>query len=163
MTLNGNGKNFTLTMKNGWFLRDGVRVEQSIYTETGNGKKEKGLKNILQERGLWVEGTRRRDKAAEILSNQPDFKEQRSWLEEEVGRMGEKHRLAFFPKFASLVQLKSAGPLQNVKPEMSAITPSSHWLKKYQGSRMAFQQSTLQSVFEVVHVIVWDILWEFEF
>jgi hypothetical protein len=59
--INPGGKNFPQDMKEGWFMREEVRVEQCMYQQLdgefvldddGN-KIPLGLKAILLERGLW--------------------------------------------------------------------------------------------------------------
>ena len=57
----------------------------------------KGIKRILEERGLWPEGGLLRDEAAALLQSQPDFVAQRGWLRETVESAG--HRIIFYPKY----------------------------------------------------------------
>eukprot|EP01034_Spumella_vulgaris_P035151 gene35151-43337_t len=67
-------------MRPGWYLdANGQRVEQIMQGADG---KQKCLRTILEERGLWQPMPR--PTAHDLLSEQPDFKEQRSrcWLRE---------------------------------------------------------------------------------
>lgn len=124
MNLNSGGKQ--PLMRDGWFMvnkdEGPVRVPQRMRYEDDNGKiNAKGLKWILQERGIWKEGLRLecREKwkdvegkehtrkscksgitdccARRLMSNQPDFREQKGMLEEEVIKHG--HLVLFLPKF----------------------------------------------------------------
>ena len=56
---------------------------------------QKGIRTILQKRGLWP-ASLKLSEARKLLSEQPDFKAQRSWLNETLGS-GEG--LDFYPKF----------------------------------------------------------------
>lgn len=44
-------------MRDGWFLQDGLQVEQQMWTPRREGdvnvKTPKGIKLVLEERGLW--------------------------------------------------------------------------------------------------------------
>jgi len=57
---------------------------------------QKGIKTILTERGLWIDGMRL-DAARALLSSQPDFAAQKNWIEETIEGAG--HKVEFFPKF----------------------------------------------------------------
>ena len=81
-------------MKNGWYQdKYEAIISQTICGENGNIK---GIKSILEERNLWVEGMLLKD-ARILLKTQSDFLEQKSWLRETV----ESDRLVveFSPKF----------------------------------------------------------------
>ena len=102
-------------------LSDGGKNTKSLRDTTWNGAiqhmqtqdgKQKGIKTILMERNLWVEGLKLDCKlckekspppdnvqccARRILSQCDDFKVDKCWLEETVESLG--HRLLFFPKF----------------------------------------------------------------
>jgi hypothetical protein len=91
---------------------NGQVVQQSMVTA---GRKQKGIKTILSERGLWDDldhkklqcppcknGSPEPGKtnccAIRCLSEQPDFKNQKEWLREVVEDC-HKHSIIFFPKF----------------------------------------------------------------
>jgi hypothetical protein len=72
--------------------------------------KPKGIQVVLEERGLWKDGMRlecakkgcaNKAKvdccARKLLSEQPDFKEQKGWIQETVEKMG--HKVLFYPRF----------------------------------------------------------------
>ena len=71
------------------------------FNDTGkhsrNGKTQKGLRTILQERGLWPAQDMGLKDAHHLLSQQPDFAEQREWLHETVTAFG--NLTIFYPKF----------------------------------------------------------------
>jgi len=107
--------------RNSWYLRvrDGKRIEQLMNSNTENGLQRKGMETILKERGLWKQGlvgdcklcseelkrgfvgvidvSRNACCMRRIISLQPDFKEQKSQLEELIVSRG--HVCLFFPKF----------------------------------------------------------------
>ena len=60
-----------------------------------NGK-QKGIRTILQERGLFEPGVKL-DEARKLLASQPDFASQKPLLNETVEAAG--HRIIFYPKF----------------------------------------------------------------
>jgi hypothetical protein len=96
-SLNGNGKNFPKGMKDGFFMQNGVKVTQSMYKVKLDGtKSEKGLRAVLEERGLWMPKMKM-EAAATLLKSQPDFAAQGSWLEETVKTAG--HVIDFYPKY----------------------------------------------------------------
>ena len=156
MNLNPGGKQ--PKMRKGWYMKDGVRVEQSMVFEDTDivqfsfsinvdGKKysfkqgdavkgtvlvgqPKGMRHALWERGLWtdslkgvcvkqpkrVEGEEEKEEEEEVhkhaaegtenhgrccatmlMSQQPDFQEQKCWLEEIIKAAG--HEIIFLPKF----------------------------------------------------------------
>ena len=102
-------------------LSDGGKNTKPLRDTTWNGAiqhmqtqdgKQKGIKTILTERNLWIEGLKLDCKlckekspppdnlqccARRILSQCDDFKVDKCWLEETVESLG--HRLLFFPKF----------------------------------------------------------------
>jgi hypothetical protein len=97
--------------KNNRLLRNTTWNGEVQLMQTADGK-QKGIKTILSERGLWIEGLKldcKRCKdndppddnlrccARRILSLCEDFKVDKCWLEETVEAMG--HRLLFLPKF----------------------------------------------------------------
>jgi transposase len=88
------GKN-TPKLRNTQFIHNITHelVLQNMQTEEGL---QKGVNNILIERGLWVHGMKL-DEAREMLSAQPDFASQREWLKEVVENAG--HTILYFPKF----------------------------------------------------------------
>lgn len=92
--LSPGGKNFPTAMRNGYYTKDGVQVEQSFYDADG---KAKGLMQTLRERGLYPAGGLKRDDAEKLLKGQPDFVEQREWLAEVVLAAG--HQINYYPKF----------------------------------------------------------------
>jgi hypothetical protein len=109
-------------MRPGWFIRDGTleRVEQNMQHADGT---QKGLRIILRERGkhlsdlgyelvkichpckLRLTDEQRRESglclerccAVKVLSQEPDFLEQREWLTEVVERNGQ-FKILFYPK-----------------------------------------------------------------
>ena len=99
MNLNSGGKQPIL--RDGWFLQgDGARVVQKMVFPIGHPKAgvPKGIKQVLQERKLWINGTKLPD-ARVLLSNQPDFVEQKSMLNDYVEEHGGGHVVLFLPKF----------------------------------------------------------------
>ena len=105
MNVGPGGKNVPI-MREGWYWVDGIRIAQQMVSESGIPK---GMKVVLQERGLKCSGLRGRcEKAAnhtddgqccmtKMLSNQPDFRQQKPLLEEIVEGRG--HVAVFLPKF----------------------------------------------------------------
>lgn len=93
VNLKDGGKNVP-RFRDGWYLNDeGVRTVQSM---TAPGGLQKGIKSILEERGLFVPGMRLND-ARKLLSLQPDFVAQRPLLKETVEDT--RHHIIFYPKF----------------------------------------------------------------
>ena len=80
-----------------WFINaSGEHVEQSMYRVEPNGLKTlKGVRTLLQERGLWK--IMNLETARLLLSPQPDFAAQREWMTEVVE--GARHIIDFYPKF----------------------------------------------------------------
>ncbi len=99
MNLKTGGKQNKL--RNGWYERDGHRVVQPMVTgpdlshcfDIGTAK---GIKFVLEERGLWTAGLKL-DSAKELLASQPDFVAQKSLVEEAIEASG--HVALFLPKF----------------------------------------------------------------
>ena len=72
-------------MRPGWYLnKDGQRVVQPMVF--GN-KQAKGMKAVLMERGLFKDGMKGPE-MKQLLAEQPDFKEQKTMLEELCERNG---------------------------------------------------------------------------
>lgn len=111
----GNPKEVHLGRQAGWFFKaDGLKVTQPMDIEKrlkvpGGAPGDyqlvwetKGLKTILEERGLWSSGLKLED-AQNLLNAQPDFQDQMEWLEEVVtsqrGVNDEKFHVYFYPKF----------------------------------------------------------------
>jgi len=92
MNLNPGGKQPKL--RDGWYEKDGVRFTQSMVTAPD--EKPKGIKIVLQERGLWNPSLRL-NTAKELLGSQPDFMAQKSRVEETIEAAG--HVALFLPKF----------------------------------------------------------------
>lgn len=110
MNLRPGGKQ--ASMRDGWYLRsDKTRVSQAMvfppdhpeYPDT-----PKGMRQVLEKHGLWRTGLlmQCRDKCASesvtccatrILDFQPDFKEQRSLVQEVIEAAG--HMCIFLPKY----------------------------------------------------------------
>jgi len=91
-------------MCNGWFMKDGCRVEQEMQGQDGLPK---GAQQVLIERGLWTRNLRLQCKgcpesnrsccARRVLAHQPDFLEQRNNLAitvEDAGDIAD-----FYPKY----------------------------------------------------------------
>jgi hypothetical protein len=88
--------------RNGWFIRGAQKIVQEMHVDGA----PKGLKKVLQERGLWTSDRMRLECGGEpadmccarhVMSEQPDFQEQRSLLQETVENEGMKFEL--YPKF----------------------------------------------------------------
>jgi len=101
MNLNPGGKQHKL--KDGWFMKDGQKIEQKMVNSEGEAK---GIKLVLIERDCGMilrldcaqcpEGVL--DCCARtLMSNQADFQAQQSVLAEMVVKAG--HLVEFFPKF----------------------------------------------------------------
>jgi hypothetical protein len=89
------GKNVPL-LRPGWFLKEGIRVVQSMQFSVNGQLKQKGIQRILQERGLW-NGNIQLAAGRQLLDKQPDFASQQEWLTETISAQG--HRIIFYPKF----------------------------------------------------------------
>src|ERR1700720_3006644 len=101
-------------LRDGWFMQDGCRITQPMVFPTDhptlNAGKPKGIKQVLLERGLWRQGLNLECKkpkqcsvdsidccARRLLSQQPDFLEQKSSVQEVIEAAG--HLCIFLPKF----------------------------------------------------------------
>ena len=109
-------KNIVPPSRNGWFMKDGVRVVHEMNTSEGQ---RKGMATILRERGVSIDGlkgdcalcknenkrgfvdevdtTRTGCCLRRIVSLQPDFVEQITRIEEYINERG--HICIFLPKF----------------------------------------------------------------
>src|SRR5689334_22030220 len=73
LNLKDGGKN-VCKLRDGWFdAPDGARCIQTMMSENG---KQKGIRRILQERGLFEPGMKL-DEARKLLASQPDFASQK--------------------------------------------------------------------------------------
>ena len=91
------GKNVPF-LRPGWFMKDGVRIQQCMQFSDSNGKSiQKGTRSILLERDLWETVGMSANYARKFLASQPDFLEQKEWLEETV--LNKFHQIIFYPKF----------------------------------------------------------------
>ncbi|KIJ42839.1 hypothetical protein M422DRAFT_142584, partial [Sphaerobolus stellatus SS14] len=100
MNMNTGGKQ--PNMRNGWFIKDGVQVPQEMNFPPSHAThpgQPKGMKQILLERGLYWTGLSDATSccAKRILELQPDFKEQKSLVQEVIEECG--HICIFLPKF----------------------------------------------------------------
>jgi hypothetical protein len=100
-------------MHNGWYLRDGQKVDQAMIFPANHPVAEyrnepKGIKAVLEERGLYKAQLRGRCKSKceadatdcchkRILELQPDFQQQKSLVQEVIEAAG--HLCIFLPKF----------------------------------------------------------------
>jgi hypothetical protein len=91
LNLSDGGKNVKRT-RDGWYFCQGVRVNHPMEYQG----KQKGIRRILSERGLFKQGMQL-PKARATLSQEPDFASQLPLLRETV--VGEGHMIMFFPKF----------------------------------------------------------------
>jgi hypothetical protein len=79
------------------FVRGGELLTQVMQLPDGTPK---GLKLILQERGLWpMDDSLDREGAMKLLAEQPDFKAQKDHLTETLESSGGGFRALFLPKF----------------------------------------------------------------
>jgi hypothetical protein len=86
----------------GGYIKDGVKVQHDMqYASTGkhsvDGRIQKGIRQILTERGLWPKAGLSLDDARSLLELQPDFAAQKFWLEESVESRDSP--LILYPKF----------------------------------------------------------------
>ena len=96
-------------MRNGWFIRDGIKVNQPMIFPPNHPEfpdQPKGMRQVLEERNLWRNKLRMQCKenctsnaccAKRILELQPDFKSQKSLVQEVIEAAG--HLCIFLPKF----------------------------------------------------------------
>ena len=108
MNMNPGGKQ--ALMKNGWFIRDGEQVVQTMVFPNDHPEfpgQAKGMKQVLFERG-YTQRLRMVCKkgctdgalqccAKKILEHEPDFKSQKSLVQEVIEAAG--HLCIFLPKF----------------------------------------------------------------
>jgi hypothetical protein len=116
MNLSDGGKNVDLMppLRNGKFNGRTHEMNKILIITKSSGEtytktQRKGVKRVLEERGLWKDGLKLSCPSAgcpigsvsccarKLLSNEPDFKSQKIWLEEIVTNAG--HEFIFFPKF----------------------------------------------------------------
>lgn len=109
MNLNPGGKQ--ARMRIGWFVQNGQKVIQPMIfsaDHSGFPDQPKGMKQVLQERNIWTDGLKAKCRnkcqaestnccAKRLLEAQPDFKEQRSLVQEVIEGAG--HLCIFLPKF----------------------------------------------------------------
>ena len=94
MNLKDGGANQRL-MRNGWLMSaEGMIIQQTMVLD--DGKTSKGLQRVLSERGLWDPLLSVKD-ARELLAKQPDFSNQREWLQETVIEAG--CMIDYYPKY----------------------------------------------------------------
>ena len=112
MNMNPGGKQ--ARMRDGWFMQGNEKITQQMsfgpdHPEFPN--QDKGMKAVLQERGIWKPGLVMKCKkqntnilctsdhccARKIIENQPDFKEQQSLVYETIHQLG--HYYIFLPKY----------------------------------------------------------------
>ena len=96
-------------MRDTWFIRDGQKLDQPMVFPSNHPEfpnQPKGMRQVLIERGLWKDKLRMQCKsdctsnlccAKRILELQPDFKAQRSLVQEVIEELG--HICIFLPKF----------------------------------------------------------------
>jgi hypothetical protein len=108
MNLRPGGKQARL--RDGWYERSGEKIIQSMIFPPDHPvfpNQAKGMKAVLEERGLWIEGILMQCQKCEIkatrccarriLDLQPDFAAQRSLVQEVIEAAG--HLCIFLPKF----------------------------------------------------------------
>jgi len=110
MNLNPGGSQALL--RDGWYICNGQKITQSMVFPSDHPVSPnvaKGIKQVLNERGLWKAGLRLECKkpkcsidatdccARRLLSQQPDFLEQKSSVQEVIEAAG--HLCIFLPKF----------------------------------------------------------------
>jgi hypothetical protein len=151
LNISDGGKNVK-NLRAGWYINaSGDRVEQPMQLNDG---RQKGLRTILEERGKFVgprghgllrlcrpckERTSREDRVAAgsnderccavyVLSQEPDFKAQKAWLEEVVERLG--YELFFYPKYHC---------------ELNYIEMSWGWLKAHHRNNCTYTYKDLRA------------------
>lgn len=97
-----------------------------MYTDSGL---QKGLRSILEERGIETAGMRKAD-IASLLKTHDDFKNQRPWLEEICSSAG--HLILFFPKF---------------HPELN-------WIERYWSDAKRYCRKNCDYTFETLRTVV---------
>lgn len=101
-------------------------IVQTMQTADGT---QKGLKRILDERGIDTRNLSKADMVA-ILNRHDDFANQKPWLEEICN--ASSHLIAYFPKF---------------HPELN-------WIERYWSNAKAFARSQCDYTFERLKVVV---------
>ena len=99
LNLGDGGKN-TPTLRQGWYLdAEGNRITHVLQhpPQGTTPPLPKGVKCILEERGLWPASGLKLPVARLVLASQPDFKEQKEWLAEIV--LAAEHSIMYFPKY----------------------------------------------------------------
>jgi hypothetical protein len=117
-----------MIMRDGYYYdQDDNKIIQSMRNENGE---QKGIRRILQERGLWRDQFKL-DSAIEILRNEPDFVAQShmSWLKEVV--TSAHHMFIYFPKF---------------HPEFNFIERYWGMAKRYARSKCAYSFKELEAM-----------------
>ena len=85
-------------MRDGWFINaNSQRVIQKMHYELNGVKIAKGLRAVLIRRGIEMQSGWKRDDLRRVLSQQPDFMEQKCMLQEYIEACG--HKCFFLPKF----------------------------------------------------------------
>ena len=84
-------------LRDGWFMKNCKMNVQPMQFDSAKGRIQKGLRRILQERGLWPAKGLSLKEARELLAMQADFASQLSWLAETVSSFG--HQIILYPKF----------------------------------------------------------------
>jgi transposase len=92
MNVGPGGKNVPVMRDTQWKDEQGIEHQQRMHD---NGI-PKGLMAVLKERGLYKQNMKQ-EQMVECLSNQPDFKNQKPFLQELFERRG--HRALFWPKY----------------------------------------------------------------
>ena len=108
MNLHPGGKQ--ARMRDGWFTQNSQKAVQPMIFPMDHPEfpdHPKGIKRVLQERGLWMDGLKMKCRdvcvgsvnccAKQLLGAQPDFQEQRSLVQEVIEAAG--HLCIFLPKF----------------------------------------------------------------
>jgi hypothetical protein len=96
LNLTDGGKNCLSLRSTSFVGQDGQMVVQCMQSAAGV---QKGVKTILQERGLWpARNPPKLPEARKLLDAQPDFAAQKDWLGETLGGSS-GFNIIYFPKF----------------------------------------------------------------
>lgn len=112
-------------LRDGWFMKNCKMNVQPMQFDSAKGRIQKGLRRILQERGLWPAKGLSLKEARELLAMQADFASQQSWLAETVSSFG--HQIILYPKFHpefNFIEMFWGRPrssLENIVPIASRI------------------------------------------